>query len=65
MMLFPIEYTDESGTKTEYTYDNHYRLRLKKSGDETTTYTYDSKGNVISYVTSNEKQKYYYTYNSW
>ena len=62
--FLPIEYTDESGTKTEYTYDNHYRVKTEKSGDETTTYTYDSKGNVISYVTSNEKNNTYYTYNS-
>lgn len=59
-----IEYTDESGTKTEYTYDSHYRVKTEKSGDETTTYTYDSKGNVLSYVTSNEKNNTYYTYNS-
>lgn len=59
-----IEYTDESGTKTEYAYDNHYRVKTEKSGDETTTYTYDSKGNVLSYVTSNEKNNTYYTYNS-
>ena len=62
--FYPVEYTDESGTKTEYTYDNHYRVKTEKSGDETTTYTYDSKGNVISYVTSNEKNNTYYTYNS-
>lgn len=62
--FLPVEYTDESGTKTEYTYDNHYRVKTEKSGDETTTYTYDSKGNVISYVTSNEKNNTYYTYNS-
>ena len=61
--FLPVEYTDESGTKTEYTYDNHYRVKTEKSGDET-TYTYDSKGNVISYVTSNEKNNTYYTYNS-
>ena len=62
--FYPVEYTDESGTKTEYTYDNHYRVKTEKSGDETTTYTYDSKGNVLSYVTSNEKNNTYYTYNS-
>ena len=62
--FYPVEYTDESGTKTEYTYDSHYRVKTEKSGDETTTYTYDSKGNVISYVTSNEKNNTYYTYNS-
>ena len=62
--FYPVEYIDESGTKTEYTYDNHYRVKTEKSGDETTTYTYDSKGNVISYVTSNEKNNTYYTYNS-
>ena len=62
--FLPVEYTDESGTKTEYTYDNHYRVKTEKSGDETTTYTYDLKGNVISYVTSNEKNNTYYTYNS-
>jgi len=62
--FLPVEYTDESGTKTEYTYDNHYRVKTEKSGDETTTYTYDSKGNVISYVTSNGKNNTYYTYNS-
>lgn len=62
--FLPVEYTDESGTKTEYTYDNHYRVKTEKSGDETTTYTYDSKGNVISYVISNEKNNTYYTYNS-
>lgn len=62
--FLPVEYTDESGTKTEYTYDSHYRVKTEKSGDETTTYTYDSKGNVISYVTSNEKNNTYYTYNS-
>lgn len=62
--FYPVEYTDESGTKTEYTYDNHYRVKAEKSGDETTTYTYDSKGNVISYITSNEKNNTYYTYNS-
>ena len=62
--FLPVEYTDESGTKTEYTYDNHYRVKTEKSGDETTTYTYDSKGNVISYVTSNKKNNTYYTYNS-
>ena len=62
--FYPVEYTDESGTKTEYTYDNHYRVKTEKSGDETITYTYDSKGNVISYVTSNEKNNTYYTYNS-
>lgn len=59
-----IEYTDESGIKTEYTYDSNYRVKTEKSGDETTTYTYDSKGNIISYVTSNEKNNTYYTYNS-
>lgn len=59
-----IEYTDESGTKTEYTYDNHYRVKTEKSGDETTTYTYDSKGNIVSYVTGNEKNNTYYTYDS-
>ena len=62
--FLPVEYTDESGTKTEYTYDNHYRVKTEKSGDETTAYTYDSKGNVLSYVTSNEKNNTYYTYNS-
>lgn len=62
--FYPVEYTDESGTKTEYSYDNHYRVKTEKSGDETTTYTYDSKGNVLSYVTSNEKNNTYYTYNS-
>ena len=62
--FLPVEYTDESGTKTEYTYDSHYRVKTEKSGDETTTYTYDSKGNVLSYVTSNEKNNTYYTYNS-
>lgn len=62
--FLPVEYTDESGTKTEYTYDSHYRVKTEKSGDETTTYTYDSKGNVISYITSNEKNNTYYTYNS-
>ena len=59
-----IEYTDESGIKTEYTYDSNYRVKTEKSGDETTTYTYDSKGNVLSYVTSNEKNNTYYIYNS-
>ncbi len=59
-----IEYTDESGTKTEYTYDSNYRVKTEKSGDETTTYTYDSKGNILSYVKSNEKNNTYYTYNS-
>ena len=62
--FYPVEYTDESGTKTEYTYDNHYRVKTEKSGDETTTYTYDSKGNVISYITGNEKNNTYYTYDS-
>lgn len=62
--FLPVEYTDESGTKTEYTYDSHYRVKTEKSGDETTTYTYDSKGNVLSYLTSNEKNNTYYTYNS-
>lgn len=62
--FLPVEYTDESGTKTEYTYDNHYRVKTEKSGDETTTYTYDSKGNILSYVKSNEKNNTYYTYNS-
>ena len=59
-----IEYTDESGTKTEYSYDSNYRVKTEKSGDETTTYTYDSKGNVLSYIKSNEKNNTYYTYNS-
>lgn len=62
--FYPVEYTDESSIKTEYTYDSNYRVKTEKSGDETTTYTYDSKGNVISYVTSNEKNNTYYTYNS-
>ena len=62
--FYPVEYTDESGTKTEYTYDNHYRVKTEKSGDETTTYTYDSKGNVLSYITGNEKNNTYYTYDS-
>lgn len=62
--FYPVEHTDESGTKTEYTYDNHYRVKTEKSGDETTTYTYDSKGNVISYITGNEKNNTYYTYDS-
>lgn len=62
--FYPVEYTDESGTKTEYTYDNHYRVKTEKSGDETTAYTYDSKGNVISYITGNEKNNTYYTYDS-
>lgn len=62
--FLPVEYTDESGTKTEYAYDSHYRVKTEKSGDENTAYTYDSKGNVLSYVTSNEKNNTYYTYNS-
>ena len=62
--FLPVEYTDESGSKTTYTYDSHYRVKTEKSGDKTTTYTYDSKGNVLSYVTSNEKNNTYYTYNS-
>lgn len=62
--FYPVEYTDEYGTKTEYTYDSHYRVKTEKTGDKTTTYTYDSKGNVLSYITGNEKDNTYYTYNS-
>ena len=43
--FYTTEYTDEYGTKTEYTYDDHYRVLTEKTGDETTSYTYDSKGN--------------------
>ncbi len=35
-----------------------------QKGNETTTYTYDSKGNVLSYITGNEKNNTYYTYDS-
>ena len=62
--FMPTEYTDEYGTTTSYTYDGHYRVLIKKTGDETTTYTYDTKGNILSWVTANEKDNTYFTYNS-
>lgn len=62
--FYPVEYTDESGTNTEYTYDDHYRVLTETCGTETTTYTYDVKGNVISYVTGDTESNTYYTYDS-
>lgn len=62
--FYPVEYTDEYGTVTEFTYDEHLRVHTKKSGTETTTYSYDSKGNIVSYITGDSENNIYLTYNS-
>ena len=62
--FLPVEYTDEYGTKTEYTYDDYYRIKTEKIGDEITTYNYDSKGNILSYITGDAENDTYYTYDS-
>lgn len=60
--FFPIEYTDEYGNKTEYTYDDHWRVVTKKINDTTVSYTYDDNGNMLSLVTDNDNGEIYYTY---
>lgn len=62
--FYPIEYTDEYGTKTSYTYDNHYRILTETCGTETTAYTYDAMGNIVSYIRSDNENNTYYTYDS-
>ena len=62
--FYPVEYTDEYGSKTTYTYDDHYRVLTEACGTETTTYTYDANGNVISYITGDTESNTYYTYDS-
>lgn len=62
--FYPIEYIDEYGNKTEFAYDEHLRIITKKSGTETTTYSYDSKGNIVSYITGDTENNIYLTYNS-
>lgn len=59
-----VEYTDELGKTTKYTYDEHYRILTETCDTETTTYTYDSKGNLITYITGNSNSNIYYTYDS-
>ena len=62
--FYPVEYTDEHGIKTEFTYDEHLRVLTKKSGTEITTYSYDSKGNIASYITGDTETNIFLTYNS-
>ncbi len=62
--FYPVEYTDEYGTITEFTYDEHLRVLTKKSGTEITMYSYDSKGNIVSYITGDTENDIYLTYNS-
>lgn len=60
--FLPVEYTDEYGNKTEYTYDDHCRVVTKKINDTTVNYTYDENGNMLSLVTDNDHGEIYYTY---
>lgn len=62
--FYPVEYTDENGNQIEFTYDEHLRVITKKCGSDITTYSYDSRGNIISYITGNTKTNLYLTYNS-
>ncbi|MCM1285337.1 MAG: hypothetical protein NC213_09415 [Acetobacter sp.] len=62
--FLPVEYTDEYGVVTSYEYDEYYRVKTEKTGDETTSCSYDSNGNIISYITGNADNDAYYTYDS-
>lgn len=62
--FYPIEYTDENGETTIYTYDDHYRVLTETCGMDTTTYTYDVNGNLVSYITEDIENNIYCTYNS-
>ena len=59
-----VEYIDELGEITKYTYDNHYRVLTESCGTKTTTYAYDAKGNILSYISGDSKTDNYYTYDS-
>lgn len=60
--FLPVEYTNEYGTITEYTYDDHYRIITEKINDTTVNYTYDDNGNMLSLVTDNDNDEIYFTY---
>lgn len=60
--FLPVEYTNEYGTITEYTYDDHYRIITEKINDTTVSYTYDDNGNMLSLVTDNDNDEIYFTY---
>lgn len=62
--FLPVEYTDEFGTKNEYTYNDHYKLSTEKVDGETFTFAYNSKGNMISYVMKGSDNNVYYAYDS-
>ena len=63
--FLPVEYTDEYGEVTSYTYDDHYRIVSETAGGATTTYSYDSMGNIISTVTDSEyDDSCYYIYDN-
>lgn len=62
--FYPVEFTDEYGETTTYTYDEHYRVLTETCGTSSITYTYDANGNVISYVTGDTENDTYYTYDS-
>lgn len=62
--FFPVEYTDEYGIKKEITYNDHYQTAIEKMYDDTFVFSYDSKGNFISYVTGSSANNTYYEYDS-
>ncbi len=63
--FLPVEYTDEYGEVTTYTYDDHYRIVSEIVDGATTTYSYDSMGNIISTVTDSEyADNSYYIYDN-
>lgn len=62
--FLPIEYTDEYGIKKEITYNDHYQTATEKMYDDTFVFSYDSKGNMISYVTGSSANNIYYAYDS-
>ena len=63
--LMIVSSTDENGNTTEYTYDKYYRTLTETKDGTTITYTYDSNGNVLSEVSSDEDaENTYYTYDA-
>ncbi len=60
--FLPVEYTNEYGTITKYTYDDHCRVITEKINDTTVSYTYDENGNMLSLVTDNDNGEIYFTY---
>lgn len=62
--FLPVKYIDEYGSITEYTYDEQYRIKTKKVDEETFTFIYNAKGDILSSTSENIESDTHYTYDS-